>query len=249
MIRFYPPRQLFRHFEIRRRLTGGRSFLEVGAGSLSLSRDLLQRFQQGAAVDFHQKVAHHHQRLDPTIRARLALHIGDFMSLNLPGEYDCAVACEVLEHVEDDAAFLRRLVDLLRPGGQLIVSVPAHQRLWTNHDDSVGHLRRYERSQLQSLMEGAGLEQIQIIGYGYPFTNLLGWPRRWLAHYHQRSRAHWSQQRLTAASGTEQALPSFRWLGLLANPLTIQPLAWLAACFNHTDRSDGYLVFARRAMV
>ena len=72
--------------------------------------------------------------------------------------FDVVLALDVVEHVEDDAAFVQELVDHLRPGGRLLVTVPAHQALFGPHDLALGHFRRYSRAGLVQLLAGAGLD-------------------------------------------------------------------------------------------
>lgn len=72
-----------------------------------------------------------------------------------PAQYDCVVMINVLEHIRDDAAVLRGIHDSLKPGGRLIVFVPALQYLFSNIDRQVGHFRRYERNELQGVLTGA----------------------------------------------------------------------------------------------
>jgi len=55
---------------------------------------------------------------------------------------------DVVEHIEDDAAELKLASDLLKPGGHLIILVPAHQWLYTPFDKAIGHFRRYSRETL-----------------------------------------------------------------------------------------------------
>jgi len=63
----------------------------------------------------------------------------------------------VLEHIADDGAALRLLARKLKPGGRLLVYVPAFAVLFTQMDHKVGHLRRYRRGGLRALVRGAGL--------------------------------------------------------------------------------------------
>jgi len=64
-----------------------------------------------------------------------------------------AVAFDLLEHVRDDVTAVREMARVLRPGGQLLVAVPADPRLWSAHDEAVGHVRRYTRDSLGSVLE------------------------------------------------------------------------------------------------
>jgi SAM-dependent methyltransferase len=69
---------------------------------------------------------------------------------------DLVVAFDVLEHLEDDKAACGAVMEALRPGGVFLVAVPCDMRLWSDHDVAVGHVRRYTRSGLVGLLEGAG---------------------------------------------------------------------------------------------
>lgn len=70
-----------------------------------------------------------------------------------------AVTClDVLEHLRDDARAAGELRRILRPDGVLVVAVPADPRLWSAHDEAVGHLRRYTGDTLEMVLTGAGLD-------------------------------------------------------------------------------------------
>jgi SAM-dependent methyltransferase len=68
-----------------------------------------------------------------------------------------AGAFDVMEHIADDAGFIRLLVRLLAPGGRLYLMVPAFQTLWSQEDDEAGHHRRYRTDDLRRLLTDAGL--------------------------------------------------------------------------------------------
>jgi SAM-dependent methyltransferase len=67
----------------------------------------------------------------------------------------------VLEHIEDDRSALRSLASRLKPGGRLLLYVPAFQSLYSSMDRKVGHFRRYRRRPLVTLIEAAGLEVLR----------------------------------------------------------------------------------------
>jgi SAM-dependent methyltransferase len=73
-----------------------------------------------------------------------------------PAIADCVLACDVLEHVEDDADLLRSLRRLLRPGGLLVGTVPAYEFLWSGEDFVSGHFRRYTRRSVCRLVASSG---------------------------------------------------------------------------------------------
>jgi SAM-dependent methyltransferase len=72
------------------------------------------------------------------------------------GAFDLVTATDVLEHIPDDRAAARELRRVARPGGSLLVTVPAYEWLWSQHDDSHHHQRRYTLRRLRSTLIGAG---------------------------------------------------------------------------------------------
>jgi SAM-dependent methyltransferase len=69
---------------------------------------------------------------------------------------DLVMSTDVWEHVEDDEAVAAESFRVLRPGGRLLVAVPAGMDLWSGHDVALGHVRRYERQELLDLVERHG---------------------------------------------------------------------------------------------
>jgi SAM-dependent methyltransferase len=73
-----------------------------------------------------------------------------------PVAYDLIVMLDVLEHIEDDAGALRAVQAALRPGGSLLLTVPALTWLWSRHDEANQHFRRYEPNSLRHELQTAG---------------------------------------------------------------------------------------------
>ena len=69
------------------------------------------------------------------------------------GVFDLVVALDVLEHIDEDRAAMATILDLVRPGGTALVTVPAVKRLWGNHDLRLGHVRRYDQRDLVRLVD------------------------------------------------------------------------------------------------
>ena len=83
--------------------------------------------------------------------------------------YDLIGAFDVIEHIDDDSAALRSIAGKLKPGGKLVMTVPAHQWMWSAHDVVNHHKRRYSKRALRLLIEGSPLK-LDAIGY---FNSLL----------------------------------------------------------------------------
>ncbi|MDJ0949733.1 MAG: class I SAM-dependent methyltransferase [Alphaproteobacteria bacterium] len=77
-----------------------------------------------------------------------------------PESFDLVAALDVIEHLDDDAAALRALAARLKPGGRILVTVPALPFLWSRHDDLHHHRRRYTRGSLLRLAGSAGLRPV-----------------------------------------------------------------------------------------
>ena len=72
------------------------------------------------------------------------------------GSADVVLALDLLEHIRDDVAACREFARALRPGGLLLVTVPACPELWSEHDEALDHLRRYRARRLRRILLDAG---------------------------------------------------------------------------------------------
>jgi FkbM family methyltransferase len=88
---------------------------------------------------------------------------------------DAVVAVNVMEHVEDDAAFLRHAARALAPGGHLLLFVPALPALFGTLDQAFEHYRRYTRPELLEKLRAAGLEPVEV-----RYMNVTGIAAWWL---------------------------------------------------------------------
>jgi SAM-dependent methyltransferase len=84
---------------------------------------------------------------------------------------------DVIEHVEDDEALLARVAQALPSGGCLLLSVPAHQILYSEWDRLLGHHRRYSRSELRAKVARAGL-RVREAHYMWSFLFAVGFWRK-----------------------------------------------------------------------
>lgn len=223
------------------------SFLEIGPGQGDIAQSLLDRFPgtNGVAVDMaEQSIEQCRARFagDP----RMTMVLTDAHLLAYEKRFDIVVACEVLEHIEDDRTVIRRIHDALRPNGHAILSVPAFAQKWEVSDRYVGHVRRYERDDLLDKLRGCGFEIDACWCYGFPVAQLL-YPFR-QAYYTwrtvRRSARNSSQRAASAASGVERAVA--RALRRLPMEALLRPFASLQYRTRHTALGDGFIVLAHR---
>lgn len=124
---------------------------------------------------------------------------------NLPfaqGSFDVVVCSEVIEHVEDDAAAARAVVALLKPGGLLVVTVPAHPWMWSEHDTANHHFRRYTRRGFARIFNG-----LPVTPLVFSYANMLTFPA--MAAARLVGRFIGSRSLLGSGGGSIKPLPPF----------------------------------------
>lgn len=100
-------------------------------------------------------------------------HVMDAQKLSFADEsFDIITASDVLEHLADAPQALREWLRVLKPGGRLIVFVPAFQFLWSEHDDVNKHFRRYNRPELRQLLTENGC----VLARSSYWNFMLFWP-------------------------------------------------------------------------
>lgn len=127
--------------------------LEIGCGT-GHNLAMLAAFGRVEAIE-----------IDPAARAiasgRLGAAVGGAPLPTLAGvergAYDLIAVLDVIEHIADDVAALRAMADRLAPGGKILITVPAHQWMWSAHDVVNHHHRRYSKTTLRAAIERAGL--------------------------------------------------------------------------------------------
>jgi len=89
----------------------------------------------------------------------------------LAGQADLFVVSDVIEHIGDDIGFVSDLVKAMRPGAFLLITVPADPDLWTQHDESFGHFRRYLPDTLRDVWSGLPVTEVVLAAFN---TRLYG---------------------------------------------------------------------------
>jgi 2-polyprenyl-3-methyl-5-hydroxy-6-metoxy-1,4-benzoquinol methylase len=170
-------------FALRRRfllanVQAGERVLDVGCGEGNFAAELVGAGAEVVAVDVAEQPLRRARILHPELDLRLVDPAG---SWELPdAAFDVVWAGEVIEHVLDTAAWLSEVRRVLRSGGILLLSTPAHGRLtllrlalsrraFADHFEPRGdHLRFYARDTLSGLLEDFGFESVQMRPAGGP---------------------------------------------------------------------------------
>ena len=156
----------------------GRRVLEIGSGIGTFSTRIvtLPQVEQLTCVEIDASCAEAaRQALAVAPTKKSVEHIvGDYVNAPLPKDnYDAALLINVLEHLQDDRAAVRKARSELRMDGRLVIFVPAFALLMSNLDRRLGHYRRYTTGSLRQLLEGAGFT-VTALRY-YNLIGFLGW--------------------------------------------------------------------------
>ncbi len=143
-------------------LSGG-TVLELGCGAGFVLQHYADRVGRIVAVDVNPQLLEKLGRRWPRekVDPRLADLRGDWHELS-DVRADAVIALDVLEHFEDDAAFVRKVAARLASGGRAIVKVPAQSALYGPMDEASGHWRRYDEAPLRALFESQGYETLAL---------------------------------------------------------------------------------------
>jgi SAM-dependent methyltransferase len=160
----------------------GQRVLEVGCGVGSII-ELLGDRELICGIDVEEEVlAYAADRFPDRERydfRRLDFSVLSPSEINLMREtrFDTIVSLNVLEHISDDVAALRAMQEIVRPGGHLVLLVPAHPALYGEYDRLDGHFRRYTKRMFSNVLRAAGFTH-----YSLRYFNALG-ALGWWAKY------------------------------------------------------------------
>jgi 2-polyprenyl-3-methyl-5-hydroxy-6-metoxy-1,4-benzoquinol methylase len=133
------------------------SILEIGGGTGFVAAELHKQGFSVAMADIHLNGLNFAKE-----KGIKTLYQFDLFRPPFQQEFDVICLFDVLEHLEDDQLALKCLQSMLKPGGKIILTVPAHQWLWCQDDETAGHRRRYTKKSLTHLFATSGWKIISI---------------------------------------------------------------------------------------
>jgi predicted unusual protein kinase regulating ubiquinone biosynthesis (AarF/ABC1/UbiB family)/SAM-dependent methyltransferase len=140
--------------------------LDVGCGT-SETLDVLEALGARAAVgtDLSELALDHAMRRTP--RPRVLRSLAEHLPF-ADGSVGALVSMDVIEHVDDDVVAIREYVRVCEPGAVVLLTVPAYEWLWSEHDERAAHRRRYTAGGLEASARAAGLV-VERASYYYSF--------------------------------------------------------------------------------
>ncbi|MCA1804599.1 MAG: class I SAM-dependent methyltransferase [Xanthomonadaceae bacterium] len=223
------------------------SILEVGCGSGALLAEL-------AEIGFHctgletsdsaRTMANEISR-----RGDIALNILGSPHPDFDHSFDLVCAFDVLEHIEDDHAAIESWKRWVKPGGHLLITVPAHSKRWGPGDVWAGHFRRYDENAFKDLLNTHGMTIEHFECYGFPAANISEWlgKRVYARLLEERARGI-DRAQATAMSGIQRK-PYSRIYGMMRTPIGKMLLStcyFFQNRFSSTNLGSGYIILARK---
>lgn len=193
------PNAWLRYDLIRRMIPSSvNDILEIGCGMGALGVRLSAQYNYLGLEPSTESFAKAKERMARGGRGEVRNVLAE--DLDPQDRFDLVCAFEVLEHIEDDAGALTSWSSRVRPGGYLLLSVPAHQRRFSSGDEIAGHFRRYEPAGMTELLEKVGFTQVEVREYGMPLGYLLEAGRNLVGRRRMAAMPGATKEELTGAS-------------------------------------------------
>jgi ubiquinone/menaquinone biosynthesis C-methylase UbiE len=139
--------------------------LDLGCGTGALFEQVARKADTAFGIDFSDVAIAKSRKRVPDAGFSLA------SVMDLPFRDSCLdmlIGSEVLEHLPDDRKALAEWRRVLKPGGRLIATTPAHPHLWGRHDELCHHQRRYRKSEMGEKLAEAGF-RVERLSYTFSF--------------------------------------------------------------------------------
>ncbi len=144
----------------------GKTALVVGSGSGEFAAMLARAGATVTAIDIAPAYVELTRKTATDFGVELRTEVARLETFPKQNRFDLVVATDVIEHIEDDAAAVRQLRELVCDDGRVVVTVPAMRWLFGYHDEVLGHFRRYDaRSLSRVLSNGLGVMKIRYYGF------------------------------------------------------------------------------------
>lgn len=222
-------------------------FLEIGCGRGENLLFLCRMGFSGLGVDLSESAV---EAALARVAAEEAVQVERRDLFSVDGKFDFVLCMDVLEHIQDEGAALRKLTSLLKKDrSHLILGVPGGP--YMADDLLMGHFRRYQKDELITRMEENGLEVIECVSLGFPF---LYYARIWINGLRNRPSGPVTPEELEVNSlksdvehhyhGTLFAAALDAALSFRLSRWLIYRLLGLQDAFSHGSKAHTFIVVA-----
>jgi 2-polyprenyl-3-methyl-5-hydroxy-6-metoxy-1,4-benzoquinol methylase len=179
-------------------LVEGTKVLDVGCGSGRLSKILLDRGYSVVATDTDWRA------VEIAKKKGIAAFLSDITYSKTDEKFDCIILGDVLEHIENDNSVMKKIHNMLKTNGCIVINVPSYPFLFGKHDVALGHKRRYSDNELKTKLKAAGFK-IECFRH----WNLLAFPITVLTKISKKDYPHEKVSNITTLSNLLEKLLFF----------------------------------------
>jgi SAM-dependent methyltransferase len=141
-------------------LKPGDTILDIGCGTGAILRDLSSKYNV-VGIDMSPLAIEYSKKRG--LKNVFQMPVQEFPKEKF--NVKAAILLDVIEHIDDDVDVLRTAREIVAPDGRVIITVPAHQWMWSAHDVINHHKRRYSKESLLKSLNQAGLEPLKLTYY------------------------------------------------------------------------------------
>jgi SAM-dependent methyltransferase len=161
----------------------GSTLLEIGTGQGNFKKYLQKNVKTYVSLDIDEKVIERARQRDPQGHYEVAdISSPEILKLKEKYTFDSVICVNVLEHVPDHEAGLKNMLELLKPGGHLLLFVPSFMHLYNDLDKLAGHLRRYKKNQVTEMLGNDKRYEIVMNEYFNPVGAFGWWVNKFKKH-------------------------------------------------------------------
>ena len=217
-------------------------YLEVGCGDGFNLEQFSRLGMRGMGIDISPEAI-------ALVRDKQLKHTevvsGDFLAMSEVSPPKTIFMLNILEHVHEDEAFLKKAAAILPPGGYLVIAVPGNPEAYGFADANAGHIRRYSRAELRQKIVDAGLVVDEWLDVGFPVNRMYTWGFNLLNR--NRSQVPHEEQTLTSGIRHKDGYygGGFDVLARIAFPILCGVIQ-LDRLFVHTQLGNNFVVFAKK---
>jgi SAM-dependent methyltransferase len=242
------PTFLYRNYlykQIVKKTPRNTNVLLIGTGNGYFAKWLSKNKFKGVAIDI-SKEAVLFTKKELRNNKNIKVLVVDLFKYNPQKKFDLVLCFEVIEHIENDKKALKKIHDLMVPGGEFVMSVPAHMSEWAKIDEIGGHFRRYERKELTKKMENVGFKINIFWSYGFPFLRVVRWISRsgkFVKNFNYDKKV---DKRIKKSGIRLEYDPRLK--KLVTNSILLTPLFKFMDLFLNSDLGLGYIVEVKKPL-